>query len=179
MVYILLGNGFEETEAVAPMDILRRGGVEAAFAGIGGRSIEGAHGVSILCDVSAEKIDLNSAEMLVIPGGLGGVKSVLGSAETMELLEKAAERGTALGAICAGPLVLHRIGALGGKRAVCYPGMEDEMPGAEFISAPVCTDGAIVTGRGPGAALDFGFELLKYLKSGEAVEELKKAMVCQ
>lgn len=178
MVYILLGNGFEEIEAVAPLDILRRGGVEAKFAGVGGLIITGAHGIAVNCDVAAEDIDIDKADMLVVPGGLGGVESISGNETAMSKLKMAGENGVALAAICAGPTVLYRLGLLNGIKAVCYPGMEEEMPGVEFAQSAVCADGKVITGRGPGAALEFGFELLRYFKGDEAVAELRSSMVC-
>lgn len=178
MVYIILGKGFEEIEAVAPLDILRRGGVEAEFAGIGGMNVEGAHGIVIKCGLNADDIDLSKTDMLVIPGGLGGVDSISGCEEVMAKMKNAGERGIALAAICAGPTVLHRLGLLKGVKAVCYPGMEEEMPGSVFEDAPTCVDGTIITGRGPGAALEFGFELLRFFKGDEAVRALRSSMVC-
>ncbi len=178
MVYILLGKGFEEIEAVAPLDILRRGGVEAVFAGIGGLTVEGAHGIAINCDTSVAAIKQDDIDMLVVPGGLGGVESILSSQTAMELIKNAGDKGIALAAICAGPTVLYKLGFLNGVKAVCYPGMEEEMPGGKFGESPACVDGKIITGRGPGAALEFGFELLRYFKGSDAVEELRKSMVC-
>lgn len=178
MVYIILGKGFEEIEAVAPLDILRRGGVEAAFAGISGLTVEGAHGIAVVCDIAVENIDLDDADMLVIPGGLGGVESISGSRKAMDLIKKAGEQGKALAAICAGPTVLYELGLLGGIKAVCYPGMEGDMPGTEFGTSAAVTDGNVITGRGPGAALEFGFELLRFFKGDDAVKALREAMVC-
>ncbi|MBR6654197.1 MAG: DJ-1/PfpI family protein, partial [Oscillospiraceae bacterium] len=149
MVYILLGKGFEEIEAVAPIDILRRGGVAAAFAGIDGTTIEGAHGIAIKCDLTVEAIKPENIDMLVVPGGLGGVESIMSSQTAMELIKNAGESGIALAAICAGPTVLHKLGFLKGVKAVCYPGMEEEMPGGEFGESLACVDGKIITGRGP------------------------------
>ena len=178
MVYILLGKGFEEIEAVGPLDILRRGGVEAAFAGIGGMSVKGAHDIVVNCDVALEDIEEGNVDMLVIPGGLGGVESIMNSRTAMELIKNAGERGIALAAICAGPSVLHKLGLLNGIKAVCYPGMEEEMPGVQFGENAACIDGKIITGRGPGAALEFGFEILRYFNGDKVVEELRKSMVC-
>jgi len=178
MVYILLGKGFEEIEAVAPLDILRRGGVEAAFAGIGGMTVEGAHGIAVNCDILVEAIKPENIDMLVVPGGLGGVESIMGSQTAMDLIKCAGEKGVALAAICAGPTVLYTLGFLDGINAVCYPGMEEDMPQGKFGDSPACVDGKIITGRGPGAALEFGFELLRYFKGSDAVEKLRNSMVC-
>lgn len=179
MVYVILGKGFEEIEAVAPVDILRRGGVDVAFAGVDGMKITGAHRIDVCCDMTVDEIDLSKAELIVVPGGLGGVNSIKASKSAMEQIEKAHQNGVALAAICAGPTVLYELGILDGVKAVCYPGMEAEMPKAEFdTSVPACRDGKIITGRGPGAALEFGFALLDYLKGSEVVAALKKDMVC-
>ncbi len=177
MVYIILGKGFEEIEAIATMDVLRRGGVKAAFASVGDRSVEGAHGISVSADTAVKKIDLSGADMLIVPGGLGGVESIEGSRETMETLRKALESGIPLAAICAGPRVLAKIGALEGKNAVCYPGMEDQMGGAKIDNSCLsCVDGNIVTGRGPGAAIAFGLEVLRFLKGDAATEKVAAGM---
>jgi len=179
MVYVILGTGFEEIEAVAPVDILRRAGIEVAFAGVDGLKITGAHNIDVCCDITVSEIDADNAEMLVVPGGLGGVNSIKASREAMGKIDSAYKNGVALAAICAGPTVLNELGILDGVKAVCYPGMEEEMPNAKFESAePVCRDGRIITGRGPGTALEFGFALLDYLKGSEAVAVLKKSMVC-
>lgn len=172
MVYIILGKGFEEAEALVPCDILRRGGVEVAMAGIGGVEIEGAHSIKVTADCVAEDTDLAAGEMIVIPGGMGGVNSIMASAAVMASLKPAYEQGKKLAAICAGPMVLTRAGVLEGKRAVCYPGLESELSGAFATQeSPVITDGSITTGRGPGAAYDFGFALLEILKGKEAADK--------
>jgi 4-methyl-5(b-hydroxyethyl)-thiazole monophosphate biosynthesis len=177
MVYILLGKGFEEIEAVATMDVLRRGGVRAVFASVGGKTVEGAHGITVEADTSVRKINLKDAEMIIVPGGLGGVESIEGSREAMDLLAEAFGNGQPLAAICAGPRVLAKIGALEGKNAVCYPGMEDQMGGAKIDNTLLSrTDGNIVTGRGPGAATAFGLEVLRFLKGDAAAEKVAAGM---
>lgn len=169
MVYIILGNGFEEIEAIATCDILRRGGVEVMLAGVGGREITGGHGITVKADCLAADIDIKNAEMLVVPGGMGGVKSIEGSRIALEKLAQAHERGVRLGAICAGPGVLARLGMLRGVKAVCYPGLENTMNGGIMDKrSSAVTDRLITTGRGPGASLDFGLELLRVLRGDEA-----------
>lgn len=168
MVYILLGTGFEETEAVASYGILCRGGVKAAFVGVNSNKVKGSHGIEITCDCGIMDIDLNEAEIVVVPGGLRGVKSIKESQKTMELLKKASEMGTPLAAICAGPTVLAELGIMKNVKACCYPGMESFIPGADIDNSFMArTDGSIITGRSPGASIHFGLELLKFLK-GEA-----------
>lgn len=177
MVYIILGNGFEEIEAVAPMDILKRGGVDISYAGIGSTVIKGAHDIHIRCDTLVRDVDMESVEMLIIPGGLGGVESIEASREAMSLIKKVYEKGLPLAAICAGPRVLASLKILDGIRAVCYPGMEEQIGGAVIDnSLKAVTDGRIITGRGPGTALDFGLEILKYLKGWDRAKEIASDM---
>lgn len=181
MVYILLGEGFEEIEALAPADILRRGGVSVALTGIGGTVVTGGHGISVRCDAAAEQVSLAPGDMVVIPGGLGGVASVEGSGAAMALVRRAAEDETLyLAAICAAPALLARAGLIGpGDDAVCYPGMEDELiraGAAAHEDASVVSDGRLITGRAPGSAMDFGLELLETLTDEETARRVQADM---
>ncbi len=174
MVYVIIGTGFEEIEALAPCDILRRGGAEVQLAGVGSKRITGGHGIEIATDIEAGEIITENADMLVIPGGLGGVKSIEGSAVCSDIIKKAAHEGVPLAAICAGPRVLAKLSLLNGRKITCYPGMESEMTGAEVDSSlKTVVDGKLITGRGAGAALDFSFELLAYLKGRDVAEKIR------
>ena len=177
MVYILLGKGFEEIEAVSPCDILRRGGVEVQFAGIGGRLITGGNGITVQADCTVEEMDLNNMDMIVLPGGLGGVHSISGSETAMNAVRYAYENGKFVAAICAAPTVLAGLGITDGRQAVCYPGMEDQMGNAVMVDADAVADGKVLTGRAPGAALEFGYLLLKTLKNAETAEKVRSGMV--
>lgn len=168
MVYILLGTGFEEAEALVTADVLRRGGVHTALAGIGGMKITGAHGITVEADVAAEAISLAPGDMLVMPGGMGGVNAMEGSSAAIALAGQALrEDSLRLGAICAAPTLLARLGLLApGTRAVCYPGMEDLLADAGVIpcmDVPVVKDGRLITGKGPGTVYDFALALLAEL----------------
>ena len=177
MVFVLLGQGFEEIEALSVCDVLRRGGVEVELAGVGGLNITGGHGITVSADITVSEIRLDSAEMLVIPGGLGGVESMEKSAECSELIKSAAKRNIPLAAICAGPRVLAKLSLLNGKNITCYPGMEKEMTGAiADTSKATVSDENLITGRGPGAALDFALELLGYIKGEAAAEKVRFGM---
>jgi len=174
VVYIILGEGFEEIEAVAPCDILRRGGIEVKFVGVDGLAVRGGHGIIVNADAGLNEIDLDSANMLVIPGGMGGVNSILSSQRAMDIIKAAFDKKVALGAICAGPTVLAKLGITDGKKAVCYPGTEGEMGSAETqMDANVVVEDNLITGRAPGAAIDFGLALLEYLKGKETAEEVR------
>lgn len=177
MVYILLGKGFEEIEAIAPGDILRRGGVRVCYAAVEGTVVVGSHGIPVTADGTLEDVDMDQAEMLVVPGGLGGVEAISGSEKAMALLREAAARGIELAAICAGPTVLAKLGITDGKQATCYPGMEAQMGGAEMCpGAAVVRADRLTTGRGAGAALQFGKELLAVLRGRETAEKIAAGM---
>lgn len=157
MVYIILGKGFEEIEAIAPGDILRRSQIPVRYAGIGGRLVEGAHGITIQADVTVEELELDCMDMIVLPGGLGGVESIEGSPEAMAAVKYALDNDRYVAAICAGPTILGKRGWLDGRHAVCYPGCEGGM--GKAIVHPekeAVVDGKIITGRAPGAAVEFG-----------------------
>ena len=181
MVYILLGEGFEEAEALVTADVLRRGGAEVSLTGIGGMTVAGAHKIAVRCDAAVENVSLAEGDMLVLPGGLGGVASIEGSAAAMALARRAAEDdGIWLAAICAAPAMLGRRGIIGtGASAVCYPGMERDLTAAGVtarMDLPAVTDGKLITGRGPGAAFDFGLALLTALKGAETAESVRAVM---
>ena len=167
MVYILLGTGFEEMEAICPCDILRRGGVEVKFAGVTGKSVTGANGITVEADCLVSDIKLvtvgpDKVDMIVVPGGMGGVESIAASQEALDLISAAYSKGVEVAAICAGPRVLGGLGILEGREAVCYPGMEDQIKGAKMTQrASVIRSDNVTTGRGPGASMDFGLALLE------------------
>lgn len=178
MVYILLGTGFEEAEALVTADVLRRGNVPVTLAGIGGTAVAGAHGITVLADAPVEAVSLSAGDMLVLPGGMGGVESMEGSAAAMALIRRAAEDSAVwLCAICAAPTLLARAGLLPpGVRAVCYPGME---PLLSQAGAVPCMDqaavrcGTLITGKGPGTAYDFGLALLEALTGPDTARAVR------
>ena len=139
MVYLILGAGFEEAEAIVPCDLLRRAGVEVRLAGIGGTDIPGSHGIPVHADCAAEAAELTKADMLILPGGLGGVRSIRGCEPVLCAAREMAQAGKWVAAICAAPTVLAELGLLEGRRATCYPGMEPEMCGAVMQNASCAT----------------------------------------
>lgn len=177
MVYIILGTGFEDMEAVCPCDILRRGGVEVQFAGIGGRLVTGGNGVTVQTDCTVEEIDFEKLEMIVLPGGMGGVHSILASETALNAVKWAYENEKYVAAICAAPTILAKLGVTDGKRATVYPGMEDQMGSAVMQDANAVRDGKVLTGRAPGAAMDFGLLLLQTLKDAETAARVQSGMV--
>ena len=164
MVYIILGTGFEEMEAVCPCDMLRRAGVDVQFAGIGGTLIKGGNGITVQEDCTVEDIDPEKLEMIVPPGGMGGVRSVLGCETAMKAVQQAYDSGKFVAAICAAPTLLDGWGLLEGKKAVCYPTWADRMLDGEYCSGQkVVRDGKIITAQAAGAAYEFGLALIEAL----------------
>jgi len=177
MVYIILGRGFEEVEAIAPYDMLNRAGVPVCFAGIGEGPITGGHGINVVPECRVEDIDLEGAELVVVPGGLGGVASIRSCPAAMDAVKGAYNAGVRVAAICAGPTVLAELGITDGKKATCYPGMENEMGSAVMqIGAPAVTDGIVTTGKSAGTATDFALELVRVLRGDEAAEKIRAAI---
>ena len=176
-VYVFFADGFEEIEAFASVDILRRAGLDVCMVSVTDDEIvRGAHQIPMLCDKNIVNCDFYDASLLLLPGGMSGAQT-LGECEDLKrALQHAAKRGVTLAAICAAPMVLGQLGLLEGKKATCYPGFEKYLTGANCTGALVEHDGEIITGKGPAAALPFAFALVKHL-IGEAKEkELKEAM---
>ena len=179
MVYVFLAPGFEEIEALAPVDILRRAGVEVRTVGVGGPVIKGSHGVPVQCDITEDQVETAGLEMVVLPGGMPGAANLEKSAQVQKALDYCAQQGLWIAAICAAPFVLGHKGLLKGRRATCYPGFETELLGAQYTAAPVERDGKVITGKGPGAALPFGYCLAEVLKGRETARKLQEAMQWQ
>lgn len=181
MVYILLGAGFEEAEALVTADVLRRAGVPVCLAGIGGEWVAGSHEIAVKADLPVEMAELREGDMVVLPGGMGGVASMGGSEAAMALIRRAAEEPEVwLAAICAAPTLLARAGLLPrGARCVCYPGMEDELVQAGAVPAldgPVAVQDRLITGRGPGAAFDFALALAQALAGDETAAQVRAGL---
>ena len=178
MVYMLLGTGFEETEAIAPLDLLRRAGVEIATVGINGKVVYGSHGIGIEADLELHQMDLTTLEMIILPGGLGGVASIKASEQAMNAVRFAYENEKYVAAICAGPTILAQLGITDGKRATCFPSCTDQMGNARMQeNAAAVTDGRIITGTSAGCAIPFGLALIEALKGAEAAEKIEKQIV--
>lgn len=177
MVYVLLGTGFEETEAIAPIDLMRRAGISVLTVGLNGKVICGGHGIGVEADITAEEMDLTDLEMIVLPGGLGGVKSIRESEKAMDAIRFAHENDKFVAAICAGPTILAQLGITDGKDAVCYPGCEEEMGSANMITAPCVRSGKVITGTSAGCAVPFGLKLVEALKGAEEADRIKKQIV--
>ena len=177
MVAILLGNGFEESEALVPADLLRRAGIEVQLVGIGGTRVTGAHGITVAADRVLDGLDADKLAMLVLPGGMGGVESIQADLRAQALIQRCYDEGCWLAAICAAPTILANMGFLDRRRAVCYPGMEELMGSAVVQKGtPVVVDGHIVTAEAAGSAFPFGLKLVEVLKGAEAARQVAHAV---
>ncbi len=179
MIYVFLANGFEEVEALTPVDVLRRGGVDVKTVGIGGKTVTGSHGISVLADLEESEMDVASLSGVVLPGGMPGTKHLDASETVKTALAAADKKGVLIAAICAAPSVLGHAGLLDGKRATCFPGFEGELTGATLCHDVAVTDGNVITGKGAGAALPFALAILSYLKGAEIAAGVKAALQCE
>ena len=170
-VYVFLADGFEEIEGLTVVDLLRRAGIETITVSVMGREeIIGSHRIPVTADTLIGKVHPTKEDMLVLPGGCEGLKG---------FLMKAAEENGRIAAICAAPTVLGKLGLLNGRKAICYPGMEDGLAGAEVTVEPVVTDGNITTSRGLGTAIPFALRLIEELSGKETADRIAESVVYQ
>ncbi len=178
MVFMLLGTGFEETEAITPLDLLRRAGVNILTVGIDGKVVTGSHKIRVEADITLDEMDLTDMEMMIIPGGIGGVASLRACPAALEALKFAWENRKYVAAICAGPTVLADLGITDGLKATCYPGQEQNMGSAVVdSSAAFVVSGNLITGASAGCAVPFGLALVEALKGRETAEKIKDQIV--
>ena len=176
MVYVILADGFEEIEAIEPVDIMRRSGLDVKTVSImNGKTVKGAHGINVEADIMMSEVDVDSLELLMLPGGMGH-QLLDASNEVHALINHAVVHGAYIAAICAAPSILGKKQLLMGRRATCYPGFEQYCYGAEMTGEKCMRDGNIITGRGPGAAAEFGFMLAELLAGKHVSDELKEVM---
>lgn len=177
MVVILLGNGFEESEAIVPADLLRRAGIEVALAALDGAEVKSSRGVTVKADATLNTLDADQIDLLFLPGGLGGVEAIQKCPAALKLVQAVYEKGKYLSAICAAPTILGALGLLKGRKAVCYPGMEDGLTGADVQrGCGVVVDGRIITGEAAGSSFEFGLKLVELLKGSAAAQQVKDAV---
>lgn len=177
MVCILLGTGFEESEALVPADLLRRAGVEVVLTSLQGREVTGGHGITVKADLELEQLEPAQVEMIFLPGGLGGVTAISTYPKALDLVRTVHSQGRYVAAICAAPTILAALGLLDGHRAVCYPGMEEQMAGALIQKGtPVVVDGTLITGEAAGSAISFGLKLVELLKGSDMAEKVRESI---
>ncbi|MCC8016256.1 MAG: DJ-1/PfpI family protein [Clostridiales bacterium] len=179
MVYLLLANGFEIIEAMSPLDMLRRAGIEVKTVGIGGKTVESSCGVKVEADLTENSVNAASAKALIIPGGMLGVKNLEESEFVQNLVDEAVQSDILVCAICAGPSILGNKGLLNGKTAVCYPGFEHCLKGAEISDDFVVSDGNFITAKGAGVSVEFGLEIVRRIAGEEEAVRIKHSIQCR
>ena len=177
MVDIFLAEGFEEIEALCPLDLMRRAGIEVRTIGIGSKYIKGAHGICVEADIVDTEYSYSSPDMVFLPGGMPGTLNLAASEVVTGAIKKAYAEGKYIAAICAAPSILGDMGLLQGKEAICYPGFEDRLTGAKLSKARVVRDGKIITAAGMGAALDFGLLIVEVFCGAEKAAALRAAVI--
>lgn len=177
MVYVLLGTGFEEMEAIAPIDLLRRAGIGVITVGLNGQTITGGHGIAVHADITIDQMSWDDLDMVVLPGGLGGVSSIKACPKALDTVRYAYKNGKWVAAICAAPTILANLGITDGKQAVCYPGCESEMGSAQMADTACVRDGKVLTGTSAGCAIPFALELITVLRGADVAAQIKEQIV--
>lgn len=180
MVYVFLANGFEELEALAPIDILRRAGVPVTVVGVETETVVSAHKVKFTADTTIDKILLDdSIDMIVLPGGMPGTLNLENNDYVQASIDFCVKNDKFVAAICAAPSILGHKGLLKGRKAICFPGFEKDLEGAEISASPVADDGKFITAKGAGVAIPFALKLVEKLVSKEKADELFSGLQCQ
>lgn len=176
MIYMFLANGFEEVEALCPLDLIRRAGLDIKTVGVGGSRITGAHGITVEADMTAEELVDEKPTAVILPGGMPGTTNLDASAAVHKALDDANREKAPVAAICAAPMILGKRGDLRGKEAICFPGFEEYLEGATVSTTKVACDGRYITAAGMGVALDFGLAIVAYFCGEEKAAALKAAV---
>lgn len=174
---IILADGFEEIEAITPIDLMRRAGIEVIIAGIGKKEITGAHNITIACETTISEIHLQPFHAVILPGGATGTTNLLNSDQVLEIVKSNWRENSLTAAICAAPKVLDKAGILSNKSFTCYPGVESEITHGTFTNEPVIVDGNIITARSAGNSIQFGLEIIAALLGREASNVVKEKIV--
>lgn len=180
MVYVFLAEGFEEMEALSPVDLLRRAGIEVNTVGVGSEIVTGSHGISVTADITVDKIKLNDKlQMIVLPGGMPGTKNLELNPDVLGAVDYCADNNRYIAAICAAPRILGHKGLLDGRYAACFPVYEKELKGAIQSARLVAVDGKYITAKGAGCSLKFALKLVEVLTSKDKAESLEAGMQCK
>ncbi len=179
MIAVFLADGFEEIEALAVVDILRRAQLEVVTVGVGTEMPTGAHGIAVQADMDEGNLETAKLAAVVLPGGMPGTLNLEKSPAVQQVVAYAMEHRLPVGAICAAPSILGHGGYLQGLHATCYPGFENELTGAIYESGGVVTDGTVTTAAGAGVAVDFALELVRQLVSVSVAEEIRRGIQCR
>lgn len=178
MIYLFLAEGFEEIEALAVVDILRRAQLAVQTVGVGGRQITGSHNITVLADTTEDEINPDETETVILPGGMPGTANLEKSAVVKRAVQAAMQKENTVGAICAAPSILGKMGYLAGRAYTCYPGYEQGIEGADYTGKSVVTDGNMITAKGAGRAVDFALALVAKLAGEKKADEIRRSIQC-
>ena len=176
MLYLFLADGFEETEALVPLDCIRRAGIPIMTVGVGTLQPTGTRGVTVISDISSDEIDLTDCDGILLPGGMPGTENLFRDAAVTDALTFCAENGLLVASICAAPSIPGRLGFLREKKAVCFPGFEAQLKGAVIAESAVITDGNFITAKGAGCVFPFAHAIITYLGSAAAADTVLQQM---
>lgn len=176
MLYMYFADGFEEVEAIATLDVIRRAKIDIASVGVGSKTITGSHNITIKTDLDDEEATFTGLDGVILPGGMPGTKNLLAHDRVNRAIDFCASQGKLVCAICAAPMILGKKGLLEGREAICFPGFENELKGAVISEKYVCRDGNIITARGMGSAVEFGLAVVEYFKGSEFTCELRNSL---
>lgn len=177
-VCVFFGTGYEEIEALTVVDLLRRQGIDTDMVSVmGEKTVVSSHGIPVVMDRLLEEVDFSKVDVLVLPGGMPGTKNLEACVPLMEQVDAFVAEGKLVCAICAAPTILGHRGHLKDRRAICYPGMEEQLTGAVVVFEPAVRDGNIITGRGMGCSIPFGLAIVEYLQGKEAADALAEKIV--
>lgn len=179
MVYVFLADGFEIIEALAPVDMLKRAGIEVKTVGVTGELVTSSCGIAVKSDMLIDDFDFYGVEAIVLPGGLNGTLNLENCEAVQSAITNAVNTNTYICAICAAPSILGHRGLLNEKEAICFPGFEDALDGATLSEKYVVIDGNFITAKGAGVCIEFGLEIVKALKDEETAEKIRKTIQCQ
>lgn len=178
MVYVFLAEGFEEVEALTPVDVLRRAGAEVKTVGIGSKNVTGSHNITVAADITVDELVKENLEAVVLPGGMPGTLNLEKSSYVQEYIDYAVKNDLYVCAICAAPSILGHKSLLKGRKATCFPGFEKDLYGADYTDAPAVADGKFITGKGAGAAMEFALLIAEKIFGREISEKTRKSLQC-
>lgn len=178
MFYLFLADGFEETEALATLDVMRRAKMDVITVGVTGMEVTGSHNVTVKADIGIDAVDISKADGAVLPGGMPGTLNLEKNQTVINCVKTCYEKGLPVCAICAAPSIFGHMGLLNGKTATCFPGFESELTGANHTGAAVETDGNVITARGAGCAIPFGHAIVSLALGRDAADRVTKDMQC-
>lgn len=178
MFYLFLAEGFEETEALACLDVMRRAKLRVQTVGVTGEFVISSHGVCVKSDIDADSVDYSEIEGAILPGGMPGTLNLEKDSRVIDCVKYCYENDKIVAAICAAPSILGHLGILDGKGATCFPGFEKELKGASCTGAHTATDGKVITGKGAGCAIEFGHAIVAKAISKKVADKVLEDMQC-